>query len=930
MRLARATAAVLAASLLAGAVEGQIASPAGTIHGTVLDEQRRPVSGAEVTLDGPDFVRTTTTDAHGDFRFLNAAPGKHTLALKRGGFQSVRRELLVQAGKNVVLDVTTPVAGVEERVTVLAPEPSQDTRKVETGATQDQRELAAIPTTRDPWGVLRQVPGVLVSGMDVGGGSGEFPEGFVGKGTRGHQNTINLDGVSLSIAGFSPFLFDFDSFDSIGVSTGGSDPSRATAGVSLNLVTKSGTNRLLGSARGLYTGGSQWEYGLEAGGPLWKDRLWLWAAGASNSFLGQTFFLPDGEPVRSQESHTYWNGKLTGQLVPSNTFTLSYMKWKRTVDGRGADPLVSEESTWDVDFPGQSYKIEDSHVFSEKLFATLYLSYVPISRDAIPKGGVDAQVYVDADSVVRNSEVIQRGERSFRQGGLTASTFFGTGSLGHELKVGFGYRNHEIDSSSIFPANQLAGAADVDPFEARVTREMVSRSQIETLDAYLSDTITTGNLTVSLGARFDYQRSRNRPSAVGANPVFPDLLPAVSYGGDTGYPMEWHSVQPRVGATYALGQDRRTLLRASYARFADELGFEVSEIGAFPGMAVLAYPWDDANQNGIVEPSEIDVGRDNLIYPENVNPDDPGSSASVNRLSPDLQPPETDEWILGVERQISPHLTVSLAYTHHRLTGPLFSPLIGTTRASYQYLANASGTITDPNTGFTLEFSEPYYGLTTDPPPYGIVLENRPDTAETYDGVELQLVKSLSDGWMLRVGFSYNNWRQEIGPGAIVDPNNLVPGTNAGGPLVDGNVNAAWQFNVSGVAQLPLGVQAGVNLFGRQGFPILYFVRALTNDVLFSQPELQIGSATDYRTPNVYQLDLQLSRDFQIGSRIVVTPIVTFLNLLDSRTVLAREGFVGQYDTLGERPFEPNRESFNAVAEELSPRTIRGGVRVIF
>ena len=55
----------------------------------------------------------------------------------------------------------------------------------------------------------------------------------------------------------------------------------------------------------------------------------------------------------------------------------------------------------------------------------------------------------------------------------------------------------------------------------------------------------------------------------------------------------------------------RTLLRASYARFAEELGFDVANLGAFPGIAVLDYRWNDANRNGIVEPSEIVVGRDN-------------------------------------------------------------------------------------------------------------------------------------------------------------------------------------------------------------------------------------------------------------------------------------------------------------------------------
>ena len=72
-------------------------------------------------------------------------------------------------------------------------------------------------------------------------------------------------------------------------------------------------------------------------------------------------------------------------------------------------------------------------------------------------------------------------------------------------------------------------------------------------DTYLGDTIQTGNLTVNVGLRFDYQQGKNLPSSVSANPVFPDLLPAVQYAGDSGYPITWRLIQPRVGATYALG-----------------------------------------------------------------------------------------------------------------------------------------------------------------------------------------------------------------------------------------------------------------------------------------------------------------------------------------------------------------------------------------
>jgi hypothetical protein len=206
------------------------------------------------------------------------------------------------------------------------------------------------------------------------------------------------------------------------------------------------------------------------------------------------------------------------------------------------------------------------------------------------------------------------------------------------------------------------------------------------------------------------------------------------------------------------------------------------------------------------------------------------------------------------------------------------------------------------------------------------VLQNRPDATEAYDGLELQLIKSYSNGWMLRAGFTYNNWRQRVGEAGIVDPNNE---RYVSGPIVEENINATWQFNVSAAVELPLAIQAGVNFFGRQGFPIHYFVVAETRDTVGSTPELQIAPTTAYRTPNVYVLDFQLSRNFVIGSRMTVTPVIACFNLLDSHTVLARDGFAGSFDTENSPDFDPN-PAFNAVAEALGDRTIRGGVRISF
>ena len=429
MRPARAPVWILQATLLlAAAARGQIPSPTGNLYGTVLDPDGKALPGVTVTLAGPGAAQTVSTDAKGDFHFLNLSPGAYSVTLERTGFETVHRDVAVALGKNAVLSVAMPVAGADGGRHRQRRRADVDTRKTETGANFSRAELDNIPTTRDPWAVLRQVPGVLLGSIDTGGAqTGQQPT-FVGKGSHADQNTYNLDGVAVSIAGFTPLFFDFDSLDSIGIATGGSDPSLSSPGVTLNLVTKRGTNQLHGSARGLYTDGARWDYGAEVGGPLWKDRLWLWAAGASNSYLSQTFLVrPTLEPVRYQETQDYWNAKLNGQLVASNSLSLSYLKWERFGDGRGADwGDRSEQSLWDNTFPGESFRFEDSQVFSESLFASLDLSYLPADNFKTPKGGLDTQVEQDSES-----DLAQQLLRMGREGGATSGRRDGLGLFQH-------------------------------------------------------------------------------------------------------------------------------------------------------------------------------------------------------------------------------------------------------------------------------------------------------------------------------------------------------------------------------------------------------------------------------------------------------------------------------------------------------------------
>ena len=427
MRSPRAAVVSLMATwlLAAKAVLAQVPSPTGNIYGTALDADGNFVPGVTVTLTGPGAVRTADTDRKGDFHFLDLSPGDYSVALERSGFQTARRDVTVVLGGNAVLAFALPVAGVAEAVTVEAP--SLDSRQVQTGATFDDRELLAIPTTRDPWAFLRQVPGVVFPGQVVAPTTGR--PAFVGKGSRPDQNNFNLDGVAISVGGRTPLLFDFDSFDSIGVATGGSDLALATAGVTVNLVTKRGTNQLRGSARALYTFENGWDYGAEAGGPVWRDRVWLWGSFARDDLLSSTRRLGPDETVSSQEALRYWNAKLNAELAKANTLTLSYNDVYRTLEVVGEPSSAADGSAENVR-PAKSYRVQDAQVLSATSFLSGYGSYVSASTTDTPVGGIDEQAFQDERGNFHRSTLLRHVSQDERQAGPNASTFFHTATWG--------------------------------------------------------------------------------------------------------------------------------------------------------------------------------------------------------------------------------------------------------------------------------------------------------------------------------------------------------------------------------------------------------------------------------------------------------------------------------------------------------------------
>src|SRR5439155_247624 len=217
----------------------------GNITGTIKDEQGGVLPGVLVTLQGVDATQTFTTESTGEFRFLNLAPGRYKLTAALAGFSTrVREDLIVVVGRNVDLPITLPVAAVAETLTVIGESPIVDTKTTGTATNFTSDELNVIPTSRDPWALLRTVPGVMVDRVNIAGNETGQQSNFQSKGTRPADAVWTLDGVvitDMAAIGASPTYFNYSNFQEIQVATSGQDIRQPTGGVGLNFVVKRGT-----------------------------------------------------------------------------------------------------------------------------------------------------------------------------------------------------------------------------------------------------------------------------------------------------------------------------------------------------------------------------------------------------------------------------------------------------------------------------------------------------------------------------------------------------------------------------------------------------------------------------------------------------------------------------------------------------------------
>ena len=979
-------------TLLAVSAHAQLQS--GNIFGKVQAKDGSVLPGVTVTLTGGGAPVSFVSDAQGSFRFINLAPGTYTLKAELAGYGTATRAgITVNVGRNA--DVTLTLnPSVSESITVTAEAPLLDVRKSGTAISVGKVELEKIPTSRDPWTILQQAPSVLVDRINVGGNQSGQQSVYIGKGTTSDQNTWNVDGVNITdmgATGSSPLYFDFDSFEEMQITTGGSDPRIMTPGVQLNMVTKRGTNDFRGSSRYFYTPGSYQDtpsvpkeastylaqtnainyvrdYGAELGGPVWKDHLWLWLADSENKISNQssstltTVGSFDNIILRDK------NAKLNGQFTASNSAVGFYTWGDKVRNARGLSVNRPFPSSWRQTGPTKVYKLEDTQIFGSSLYLTGMWSKITGGFELAPNGGLGSSSNVTLDSATGiwgGSFFDYKTVRPQKQYGIDGSKFFDIGSMNHELKFGFGYRKTPVASSTSWPgsaqgyqilrSNAYCAARGITVtsgcFQMALTRARVASYDEKYNDLYVGDTILMGNLTLQAGLRYDTQKTSNTPSLAAGNPLLitPLTLPAISgavgkcgnpctatlpdlaFAGDSRQ-LKWNTVSPRIGLTYALGADKKTLLRASYNRYVSQIGSIVSAANPLGYVSYAYAVGADANGDGIVQRNEL-LKWQNFFY---YDPKNPTSISGTVRVDYGMKPPHTDEFIIGGERELMPDFSVGANFTYRKSND--FSTLRGEktqggnnfyTRADFQVAGTTPATYTSADGLY--HFTVPavtYYDLKPGvPAPQFSVLTNRPGYSQKYQGLEVTATKRLSHNWMLRGNISFNDWTESCSAEASPDPTPFL-GNCPGGQVTQrsagsgafGNVfiSSKWSFNVTGLYQLPWDFNIGASLTGRQGYPEPFRITSGNLDPnLTVSDNVVLEPVGTRRFDNVYELDLRAAKDFRFFNRVGVTLSADLFNVPNKRTVLQRNT---SFDT----------STAGRITELQSPRVWRFGAKVSF
>jgi hypothetical protein len=314
----------------------------GSIQGTITDASGAAVVGAQVKVFSPGtgLSRTVTTNDQGAYLASELPLGTYSVTIEKEGFRTTTlNQIPVSVGSPARADAKLATGQVHEQIEVNADVPLVETTSNTTGGTIAASEAAELPINgRDFTKLLELVPGTAsdpVGSTESAGSYGLFSL----NGNRGRSNNYLLDGTDMNdgyrnlpainqagVWGCPSTILPVDALAEIPVTGSPEAEFGRSSGATVNIVTKSGTNQIHGSA---------FEYFRD-------DAL------AARNYFNSTFSDGTDQPKNSFSNHQY-GGSIGGPIVKDKSFWFAAFEGQRENGGlpqQGFVPTQSYIDNW--------------------------------------------------------------------------------------------------------------------------------------------------------------------------------------------------------------------------------------------------------------------------------------------------------------------------------------------------------------------------------------------------------------------------------------------------------------------------------------------------------------------------------------------------------------------------------------------------------
>jgi len=675
------------------------------------------------------------------------------------------------------------------------------------------------------------------------------------------------------------------------------------AGTSIiTAITKSGTNQLHGEAFGLFQNQSlierdffqkknhqpktklkRYQYGLALGGPIIRDKLFFFANYEANIKDRNATVVPGTPPPGQQALMGFDPQEFAGTFVSPFREHLGFGKltWLPT-DNNTVELTGSIRKEKDLrDFGQQNARDRGVHVkndvytakLSDRLVGNGFLNEASVDflKSDLAFGAPDTtsfgRIYQGVISIGGRADFQQ-----IKQQGLTFRDNFSFTNLkwngDHLVKLGgkLSLQKYKVGGSGPFANPQFEFVFDPSrnldfsfPADVRFGggNPNVSAKTTQIGLFVQDDWQLNPHLLINAGIRWDVDTNAKNnsfvtpPAAVAAlqalaldpriQPAFFDVNDYISNGHRK---TDWNNFAPRIGFSYDLNADQRTVFFGGYGRYYDRTLFrsaaEETLLSQFQ-QGELLFSTDGLPRNGqptiLFNPSFLTPeGFAALLASLATNPLAPGTT-ELRVIPNNLKTPYSDQFSIGVRQQFGIFRT-SLTFNH----------TIGKDQVGYAPLNRSA--LPDPANGGFFDFIPLING-------YGNAVAAFNTRQTKYDAIFATIDKpySKSSGWGGGIAYTGVLRSKERGPQAF---NFDYPNIGAQ-PFVPNAGYEKHRIVVNGIADLPLDFRvSGLITYG-SGAP--FFV--IDANQGFQPGKIRLGYFN--HLPHFLQVDLRLQKLFRFG-----------------------------------------------------------------